>query len=109
MKPIKFRGKSMGGHYVYGLLTKKRIRNSGNLVYAIVSGNFSQGETIPVLEDSVAQLVGYDKNDNEIYSDDTVIDLDGNERLVAEILLKFNSIGGHFCNVILKESKDETN
>ena len=32
MREIKFRGKSMGGHWCYGLLTKKKIRNSGRLV-----------------------------------------------------------------------------
>lgn len=70
--PIKFRGRNMNGHYVYGQLTKKKVRNSGKLSYAIAYGNFTQSETIPVNENSIAQLVGYDANGNEVYSPDFV-------------------------------------
>ena len=72
MKKIKFRGKSISGHYAYGFLTMKKIRNNGKLSYAIANGNFTQGETIPVSEQSIAQFLGYDKNGKEIYSDDLI-------------------------------------
>ena len=58
MREIKFRGKSMGGHWYYGLLTKKKIRNSGEMMYAI-----AQGDTVPVMEKSVGEYTGLkDKN-----------------------------------------------
>ena len=104
MKKIKFRGKSMGGHYVYGLLTKKKIRNSKKLSYAIVSGNFKQGETIPVIENSIAQLVGYDKNGAEFYSDDTLIDSGGAEVLAGHLIIHYDEIGSRFYFFRLKES-----
>lgn len=70
--PIKFRGKDMNGQYVYGLLTKKLVRHSGVLSYAIVNGSFKSSETIPVSEDSIAQLVGYDAEGNEVYENDVL-------------------------------------
>jgi len=79
MREIKFRGVSMGGHYVYGLLTKKRIRNNGQLAWAIVSGNFNQSETIPVLENSIAQLIGHDMHGNEVYEGDLLLSYDSED------------------------------
>ena len=67
MRPIKFRGRDMNGNLVYGLLTKKKIRSSGELRWAIAVGNCSLPETIPVNENSIAQLVGYDKDGREVY------------------------------------------
>ena len=40
-REIKFRGKSMGNHWVYGLLTKKKIRNSGRIDFAIATDDYS--------------------------------------------------------------------
>ena len=71
-RPIKFRGRAMNGDFVYGLLTKKKIRSSGEIRYAIAAGNCTAGETIPVNENSIAQLVGYDANGKEIYEGDKV-------------------------------------
>lgn len=68
-RPIKFRGRDMTGHFVYGLLTKKRIRSSGEVVFAIALSE-KQSETIPVNENSIAQLVGYDSDGNEVYEGD---------------------------------------
>ena len=76
---IKFRGKNINGANVYGLLTKKKIRSSGELSWAIATGNCTAGETVPVDEKTIAQLVGYDSDDNEIYEGDELIDADGHE------------------------------
>lgn len=83
--PIKFRGADIGGHYVYGLLTMKKIRNSGKLSYAIANGNFTQGETIPVSEDSIAQLVGFDADGNEVYEGDKIQDLATGDFITAKL------------------------
>lgn len=72
MREIKFRGTSMGGNYVYGYLTKKIIRNSGRLSWAIATGDCKAGQTIPVVEASVAQLLAVDANGKEVYEGDKV-------------------------------------
>ena len=73
MRQIKFRGRDMTGNFVYGLLTKKRIRSSGEIRWAIATGNCSLAETVPVNENSIAQLVGLDVDGREIYEGDIVI------------------------------------
>ena len=61
----------MSGHWYYGLLTKKKIRNSGILQFAIVNGNFTLGETIPIIEDTICRFTGATDVDNkEIYEGD---------------------------------------
>ena len=71
MNNIKFRGISMSGHWYYGLLTKKKIRSSGILQFAIVNGNFTLGETIPIIEDTICRFTGATDVDNkEIYEGD---------------------------------------
>ena len=77
MRPIKFRGRDMNGKFVYGLLTKKKIRSSGEIRWAIAVGNCSAAETIPVNESSIAQLVGYDCNGREVYEDDKLVNDNG--------------------------------
>ena len=107
--PIKFRGCDINGQYVYGLLTMKKNRNSGKLSYAIAHGNFTQGETIPVSENSIAQLVGYDDNGDEVYKGDVVTAEDGME-FVATLEPKIlwtngaeKSLDFDFENVTLKK------
>ena len=85
MRTIKFRGRDMNGHFVYGLLTKKKIRSSGEIRWAIATGNCTAGETVPVNENSIAQLVGIDANGDEVYEGDKVISEYGDE-VVARLM-----------------------
>ena len=66
MRPIKFRGCFPGGGMTaYGdLIHTKR----GVFIFT------ESGGRMVVEPDSVAQLVGYDKNGKEVYEGDTVID-----------------------------------
>lgn len=57
MRTIKFRGRDMNGHFVYGLLTKKKIRSSGEIRWAIATGNCTAGETVPINENSIAHPI----------------------------------------------------
>lgn len=90
MRTIKFRGRAMNGDFVYGLLTKKKIRSSGEIRFAIATGNCTAGETVPVNEDSIAQLVGLDSAGNEIYEGDIVIgrDYETKAELISGVVLK---------------------
>lgn len=74
MREIEFRGKSMGGHWEYGLLTKKKIRNSGKLSYAIATGDCSSANTIPISEESIGQFTGaYDCDGKKIFKGDILL------------------------------------
>ena len=72
MREIKFRGHDINGNYVYGLLTKKKIRSNGTIRYAIAKGNCSMAETVPI-GDEFAQLIGVDVRGKEVYEGDKVI------------------------------------
>lgn len=65
MRLIKFRGQLANGEYVYGDL----IQSSGEV--SIFDGVHRHYNIIP---DSIKQLVGFDKNGNEVYEDDVLID-----------------------------------
>ena len=110
MRKIKFRGQDICGHYVYGLLTKKKIRNSGNLEWAIVDGHFTQGETIPVIENSIAQLVGYDADNAEVYEGDVLVSESGHEYIATldSMLLWTKDPNIKYWHVPLNQSDDET-
>ena len=84
-RPIKFRGRDINGNFVYGLPTKKKIRSNGEIRWAIATGNCSAAETIPVNENSIAQLVGYDVDGEEIYEGSEVIGEYGDE-VVARLI-----------------------
>lgn len=56
---VKFRGKDINGNYEYGLLTKKKLRSSGEIRWAIATGNCSLAETVPVNEPEI-QIDGGD-------------------------------------------------
>ena len=72
-REIKFRGESMGSNWIYGLLTKKKIRNSGKISYAIAKDDCSSGNTVPVVESSIGEFTGFkDIDDKEIYEGDIV-------------------------------------
>ena len=75
-RTIKFRGRDMNGRLVYGLLTKKKLRHSGDIVWAIAMGDCSQSETVPVNPSSIVQMVGYDERGLEVYEGDAVEDAD---------------------------------
>ena len=95
-RPIKFRGRDMTGHFFYGLLTRKKIRSSGEVVFAIALSE-KQSETIPVNENSIAQLVGFDADGNEVYEGDELVLQNG-----AEYVAKL--FGNITSSVKLKEA-----
>ena len=73
MREIKFRGRDMSGHWVYGLLTKKKIRNSNKLQYAIATEDCSMGNTIPIIENTVGEFTGFkDIDGKEIFEGDII-------------------------------------
>ena len=95
MREIKFRGKAINGDWVYGLLTKKKIRSSGEISYAIATGDCSLGNTVPVVEETIGEFTGWtDKNGVEIFEGD-ILQTSNGSRLEVEYLT-----GGWTCNCI---------
>ena len=69
-RPIKFRGVSLDtGEFIYGDLRIIGIRPH---IFKEAQCYYDE-ELIEVDEDSVAQLVGYDANGNEVYEGDKVV------------------------------------
>lgn len=64
-RPIKFRGRTCGNVMVYG-----DLRHVGST--AVI-------DDTAVYEDSIAQLVGFDRDGNEVYEGDTVVGANGFE------------------------------
>lgn len=57
MKTLKFRGCTLGGRLVYGLLTVKKF-NSGEVVPAIITKPSAFNcDVVPVLESSIKQFI----------------------------------------------------
>lgn len=76
MRKIKFRGRSVKTkQFVYGFYCKRGIDG----LHKILTFNKGFQGFIPVVvdPDTVAQLVGYDKNGKEVYEGDTVVGEDG--------------------------------
>ena len=71
MKPIRFRGKNADGE----IITSDSIKFE-EITFARISAPYlfdkENKEWIAVYPDSVAQLIGFDKNDNEIYEGDEI-------------------------------------
>lgn len=109
-RPIKFRGRrSDNGELVYGSYCHEVYRDLGTLHAIIDEG----GEEFIVEEDSIAQLVGYDQDGNEVYEGD---ELTGNYEgvdieYVARLKAYANSshptgvIRFRFDNLTLKEAE----
>lgn len=78
MRPIKFRGRDVHtGEYVYAELGQiSEEINPGYLSF------ITDDDMYTVETDSIAQLVGYDANGNEIYEGDTVIRYDSEEEFI---------------------------
>ena len=68
MKEIKFRGKTRDGRIVFGDFIR--------LGEQVCIGNIFRN--VKVLPGSVAQLIGYDANGEEIYDGDSLKDFTGN-------------------------------
>lgn len=66
MKTLKFRGKAMGGDYVYGLPTFKKLQ-SGKVVPAIMTkASGLQRDVVPVDGRTLEQFIGTCA-DNELW------------------------------------------
>lgn len=69
MRQIKFRGRDLSGKYRFGFYAE-----SGDVPYIIENCTWHE-----VAPDSVAQLVGHDKNGREVYEGDVLITRSGFE------------------------------
>ena len=80
-RPIKFRGVSLDtGEFIYGDLRIIGIRPH---IFKEAQCYYDE-ELIEVDEDSVAQLVGYDANGNEVYEGDKIFHTMSNHESFAE-------------------------
>lgn len=74
MRPIKFRGKNIQtGKTHYGFYSECTL-SGGRIETCIMDSQYHGWEVEP---ESVAQLVGYDADGNEVYEGDQLIRLDG--------------------------------
>lgn len=89
---IKYRGYDINDNPVDGLLTKKKIRNSGKISWAIATGNCSLAETVPITAD-FAPIVGQ-IGDRLICDGDTVGLTDFGAPYSAELSVVFTDIFG---------------
>ena len=80
-RPIKFRGRDVcTGEYAYGDLIQSPY--NGKIVFELREPHkrhITGFDYHTVAPDTVAQLVGYDANGNEVYEGDTVLRYDSKE------------------------------
>lgn len=90
--PIKFRGvDAKTGEMIYGSYHYEKC-DDGSIVEGIIP-EWNPNIEIEIKPDSVAQLVGYDKNGEEVYEGDTVINeqiLMGGKLYVKEHVAHYN-------------------
>lgn len=79
---IKFRGRWVDdGEYVFGEFGQGAT--SGEPVIYFYDKDAQQWVGATIYPDTVAQLVGYDKNEKEVYEGDTIVRDDGSETVVG--------------------------
>ena len=119
MRPIKFRGTDIltgntafGYGFLYAMGDYGYLVNSNSELIPVLVD--SDSKFIPVNEKTVAQLVGYDKNGKEIYSDDKIRVYDHSRYCLAgtgiedaEDFIKVADIGKTFDNVELYEESEK--
>ena len=71
-RPIKFRGRTCGNVMVYGDL-RHMVETEGIGCLVASTRHYVTVDDIEVTPESVAQLVGYDANGNEVYEGDKVV------------------------------------
>ena len=80
MRPIKFRGRDIRGRTLFGDI---RHNNGGCFMF---DGDF----WYEVDSDSIAQLVGYDKDGKEVYEGDIIVDENGGEMPAMLFAIQFD-------------------
>lgn len=94
---FNYRGSDMNDNPVTGFLTKKKIRSSGKVQWAIATGNCSLAETIPISDD-FKLLLGIDEDGKYICEGD-ILDFDSitGEPLSAELaVVLVDKYGKHY-------------
>lgn len=90
MRLIKFRGRDINtGKYVYGDYCKGTRKTPPSI------HEWQRGRFVDVEPESIAQLIGYDKNGAEVYEGDMLVDVDGwNNEYRAQLIGKAFSTWG---------------
>lgn len=93
--PIRFRGRDNLGYYSFGGFYKNEEMDC---TYIITDENYNYGtlDYSRVEPDSVAQLVGYDKNGRKVYEGDIVTDKNCRELTASLVAAGTDSKGFHF-------------
>ena len=98
---IKFRGVDIKtGNYVYGDLIQSK--HNGEIICEIRSHNQNGYPRYKTVEGSIAQLVGYDINGEEIYEGDKVIDSNNDEGYVSLLGIFKHTGNWDSCEYIMK-------
>ena len=97
-------GKKFTPKMVYGNLHATESGDYANIISFKVEGKAT--ESYLVHPETIAQLIGYDKDGKEFYSNDTLIDSRGEEYYVGTMIIRYDEIGTRFYFSRLKESAD---